>query len=321
MIIFLAVILVAALFFTAVMIIDNHRFVVRRYAVRSGAIRSSMKIVFIADLHEKDYGDGNEELAREIAAQEPDMILVGGDLIVSGKVWSHSRKSGKLSGSDAGTELGAAWMKNSIALMKKLSRICPVWFVRGNHEIRLAYFEELREYDALFKAQMEDAGVTYIENRCVDLVADSRGCADSGILLQGLELPMEYYEKFKKTGLSVEDLERLIGRPDPSSFTMLLTHSPVYFETYVKWGADLCLCGHVHGGLMRLPLIGGVMGTRPNLFPKYSGGRYSYSIGETDGNRTGTMVLTCGLGTHTLPIRIFNPGEISVIELQAEESA
>ena len=88
-----------------------------------------------------------------------------------------------------------------------------------------------------------------------------------------------------------------------------------------KWGADLCLCGHVHGGLMRLPLIGGVMGTRPNLFPKYSGGRYSYSIGETDGNRTGTMVLTCGLGTHTLPIRIFNPGEISVIELQAEESA
>ena len=119
----------------------------------------------------------------------------------------------------------------------------------------------------------------------------------------------------------MEDLERLIGRPDPSSFTMLLTHSPVYFETYVKWGADLCLCGHVHGGLMRLPLIGGVMGTRPNLFPKYSGGRYSYSIGETDGNRTGTMVLTCGLGTHTLPIRIFNPGEISVIELQAEESA
>ena len=104
MIIFLAVILVAALFFTVVMIIDNHRFVVRRYTVRSGAIRSSMKIVFIADLHEKDYGDGNEELAREIAAQEPDMILVGGDLIVSGKVWSHSRKEGKLTGSDAWTD-------------------------------------------------------------------------------------------------------------------------------------------------------------------------------------------------------------------------
>ena len=319
MILFLIVILLAALFFTAVMVIDNHRFVVRNYTVRSGEIKSPMKIVFIADLHEKDYGNGNEELVREIAAKEPDLILVGGDLIVSGKVRKRSRKAENPAGSGPGQDPGAEWMKNSIALMNKLARICPVWFVRGNHEIRLGYYEELREYDALFEEQMEAAGVSLIENSCVDPAAVCSGCAGSGIRLQGLELPMEYYTKFKKTVLSEEDLERLIGRPDPSAFTVLLTHTPVYFDTYVRWGADLCLCGHVHGGLMRLPLIGGVMGTRPNLFPKYSGGQYFYRT--ADGKRTGTMVLTCGLGMHTLPIRIFNPGEISVIELRPEESA
>ena len=315
MIYFSVAILLAAVFFIAVMIIDNHRFVVRRYTVRSGAVRSPVRIVFIADLHEKDYGGGNEDLVREIAALQPDMILVGGDLIISGKVKSHSRKSDGPAGNGGANSAEAEWMKNSIALMKKLSRICPVWFVRGNHESRLSYVEELREFEALFKAEMEAAGVHYIENSCVDPGEVCSGCADSGIRLQGLELPMDYYTKFKKTALSVEDLENLIGKPDPSVFTILLTHSPVYFETYVLWGADLCLCGHVHGGLMRLPLIGGVMGTRPNLFPKYSGGRYFYRTGEQDGNRAGTMVLTCGLGMHTLPIRIFNPGEISVIEL------
>ena len=317
---FAIAILLAALFFIAVMVIDNHRFVVRRYYVRSRAVKRPVRIVFIADLHEKDYGSGNEELAETIAEQHPDLILVGGDLIVSSKVRSDSRKNA------GSAESGAEWMKNSSALMKRLAPVCPVWFVRGNHEIRLTYYEELREYDALFRKEMESIGVVFLENRRVDPFSGNTGYEDSGIRLQGLELPMRFYEKFKKTGLSREELESLIGKPDPSYYTILLTHTPVYFEEYVRWGADLSLCGHVHGGLMRLPLIGGVMGTRPNLFPKYSGGQYFYEdrvkdlrgeIGSDSGKR-GTMIVTCGLGMHTLPIRIFNPGEISVIELGPE---
>ena len=213
MVYFAVLLLAAAAFFLIVMVIDNHRFVVRRYLVRSARVRSKLRIVFIADLHEKDYGGGNEDLVREIAALQPDMILVGGDLIISGKVKSHSRKSDGPAGNGGANSAEAEWMKNSIALMKKLSRICPVWFVRGNHEIRLSYFEELREFEALFKAEMEAAGVHYIENSCVDPGEVCSGCADSGIRLQGLELPMDYYTKFKKTALSVEDLENLIGKP------------------------------------------------------------------------------------------------------------
>ena len=332
------VILAAALFFMAVMVIDNHRFVVRRYKVGSPAVCCPVRIVFIADLHEKDYGDGNEKLANEIAKLKPDMILVGGDLIVSGKVFRHLENAERSARDDAmhsagndaerlaasstakDRDPGTEWMKNSIALMRKLSRICPVCFVRGNHEIRLAYYGELREYDALFCRQMEEAGVVLIKNGCMDVAAQGHREKDSGIRIQGLELPVNYYEKFKKTNVSAKELERMIGKADPSKFTVLLTHTPVHFEQYAEWGADLCLCGHVHGGLMRLPLIGGVMGTRPNLFPKYSGGQYFYETVGESGNRKSSMIVTCGLGMHTLPIRIFNPGEISVIELIPDES-
>jgi predicted MPP superfamily phosphohydrolase len=126
---------------------------------------------------------------------------------------------------------------------------------------------------------------------------------------------MRYYKKFTKTELTQEELGRILGEADPSVYTVLLSHMPVYFEQYAVWGADLCLCGHVHGGLMRLPLIGGVMGTRPNLFPKYSGGQYSFPKGSGESGEKSTMILTCGLGMHTLPIRIFNPGEISCVDL------
>ena len=125
----------------------------------------------------------------------------------------------------------------------------------------------------------------------------------------------KYSTSSERNILKREVVEKLIGRPDPKRFTVLLTHSPVYFDTYALWGADLSLCGHVHGGLMRLPFIGGVMGTRPNLFPKYSGGQYFYRAVTGKEEHISSMVLTCGLGMHTLPIRIFNPGEVSVIEL------
>ena len=67
--------------------------------------------------------------------------------------------------------------------------------------------------------------------------------------------------------------------------------------------------GHVHGGFMRLPILGGVLTPAFKLFPKYDGGEFREG--------TATMILSRGLGTHTLPIRIFNPGELVVIHLES----
>ena len=63
----------------------------------------------------------------------------------------------------------------------------------------------------------------------------------------------------------------------------------------------------MHGGLVRLPFLGGVISPRLTPFPHYDGGRF-----EKDGS---VMILSRGLGTHTLPIRMFNPGELPVIHL------
>ena len=295
------------------LIIDNMRFVVREYRLRSDKIRYPVKIVFIADLHEKAYRNDNEKLAEKIRECAPDVILVGGDLIVSGRVFKANEQNGNSSDPESAPD--TEWMKNSLSLMRRLTQICPVWFVQGNHELRMEYYEELSGYNKKFVEEMTQAGVRFLHNDSVKLVKESRGGEDSGIVLQGLELPMKFYKKFRRTRLSDEELGSLIGEADREAYTVLLSHIPVYFPQYAKWGSDLCLCGHVHGGLMRLPFIGGVMGTRPSLFPKYSGGQYFYRSVTGKEEHLSSMVLTCGLGMHTLPIRIFNPGEVSVIEL------
>ena len=269
------IIAVLILVMIAVLIIDNMRFVVRRYKLRSDKIRYPVRIAFIADLHEKAYRNDNEKLVEKIRECAPDVILVGGDLIVSGKVFKAGEE--RAGSPDPGRDTGTEWMKSSLSLMRRLTEICPVWFVQGNHELRMEYYEELNDFNKIFIAEMENAGVHFLHNGSVDpFKGGARRRMSSGIVLQGLELPMKFYEKFRRTPLSGEELKALIGEADRSVYTVLLSHIPVYFPQYAKWGADLCLCGHVHGGLMRLPFIGGVMGTRPNLFPRYSGGQYFY---------------------------------------------
>ena len=67
------------------------------------------------------------------------------------------------------------------------------------------------------------------------------------------------------------------------------------------------LSGHVHGGIMRLPALGGVLSPALTLFPKYDGGMFKED--------NSTMILSRGLSSHTPPVRIFNPGELIVIDL------
>ena len=184
-------VLIAVMIIT--MIIDNRRFVVRTYRLRSSRIKKRLKLVYIADLHEKAYGEDNEKLAEKIKELAPDAVIVGGDLIVYGKVNSLYQKSD--GNGQAASDPGTDWMKNSLSLMRRLTQICPVYFAEGNHELRLEYFEELKAYDDIFNEEMEKAGVRMLHNSAECPI----GGEDSGILLQGLELPMKYYRKFKKT--------------------------------------------------------------------------------------------------------------------------
>ena len=93
------------------------------------------------------------------------------------------------------------------------------------------------------------------------------------INLYGMWYNPKYYirEDFELT-----HMEKLLTDAK-DGFNILLTHNPDDFEVYAAWGADLTFSGHVHGGMVRLPFIGGLISPNRTLFPKYDAGIYEYN--------------------------------------------
>ncbi len=242
--------------------------------------------VMLADLHNFSYGEGNERLAEAIFAQEPDTVLVAGDLPVG----------------RPGADFTPA-----LELIRRLREGgLPIFYGNGNHEYRMRLHPEI--YGSMYTeytAALREYGVKPLENEKVSFSA--RGL---DMDIYGYELPEFYYKKFCRAIFRQEDLEKAIGRPDPTKFNILLAHNPIYFDSYAWWGADLTVSGHLHGGIIRIPGIGGIITPQAKLFPRYDAGQF-----KKNGKN---LVVSRGLGTHTVNIRIFNPAELSVIRLKGE---
>ena len=278
--ILLLLIVILALFSCMVTVIDCNRFVIREYHCENKRLKKPLKIVQLSDLHNKSFGKGNSRLIRAIKELNPDLIIVSGDMYTS------------LPGKETVT---------AQKLLEELVKSYPVYYANGNHEQKTK--EETEEFGSLYedyRQKLSGMGIHFLSNEHVYL-------KDYNISLYGLEIHRHYYRKFRKQILKADQVREYLGVPDPSSFHMIIAHNPDFFEAYAAWGADLVFAGHVHGGLMRLPILGGVIAPSMKLFPKYDGGEFH------EGNAT--MILSRGLGTHTLPIRIFNPGELVVVKL------
>ena len=279
--IFLGIIAAIAIFFIIVMIIDCNRFVIREYTVTSEKLKKSGRFILLSDLHNKSFGKDNQRLIKAIDKQNPDAILIAGDMYTSAK------NENNMASAD---------------FVCRLAEKYPVYYGNGNHE------HKTRLYPDVFGTMYEDymakirvAGVDILVNEKVTLPSFNMD-------IYGLEIGRPFYKKLVSQHMETSYLEGLLGNPDPDRFNLLIAHNPDYFETYAKWGADLTVSGHVHGGLMVLPFLGGVISPKFCLFPHYDGGKFESGDKE--------MVLSRGLGTHTLPIRIFNPGELVVIDLK-----
>lgn len=271
------------IFFIVVMAVDGNRFLVREYSCGSKKQQEMCRIVLLSDLHNHSYGKDNKRLLDAIRKQRPDLILAAGDLYTAAK------------GGDT---------QCAIQLLKALSESYPVYCINGNHEQKTRLYPETfgNMYEQYAKA-VQGAGVRLLTNEKVSL-------PQWNIDIYGLELDKKFYGKLKRTAMQEGYLGRMLGKPDASRYNILIAHNPDYFKNYAQWGADLVVSGHVHGGLMRLPLLGGVISPALRLFPKYDGGQFREG--------KSVMVLSRGLGMHTLPIRIFNPGELVVICLVKE---
>lgn len=280
MIIFISVIAVFAVFFLIIMAVDCNRFVIRKYRCTGKALKKDGTIILLSDLHNKSFGKKNEQLLEAIENIHPDMILIAGDMYTSVK------------GGDTQTAKD---------LVCTLAKRYPVYYGNGNHEHKTRLYPEyFGTMYPEFADAVKNAGVRHLVNEKVSLPAFNMD-------IYGLEIEREYYGKFRFAQMAPSYLEGLLGKTDDSRFTVLIAHNPDYFDAYAGWGADLVVSGHVHGGLMKLPFLGGVISPALRLFPKYDGGEFKEG--------KSTMILGRGLGTHTLPIRIFNPGELVVIHL------
>lgn len=140
------------------------------------------------------------------------------------------------------------------------------------------------------------------------LINETAYLPECNIAICGAQIDRAYFRHFRRIPMETSYLSKLLGTPDGEIFQLLIAHNPVYFDAYAKWGADLVVSGHVHGGIMRLPALGGVLSPALTLFPKYDGGMFKED--------NSTMILSRGLSSHTPPVRIFNPGELIVIDLK-----
>lgn len=279
--IIIGILVAAVLLVFAEMYRELHTFRVTRYRVASPKLTGEKTWVFLSDLHNQVYGENNSKLIDAVKNESPDLILIGGDMLVGKNGHSY---------------------EPALACVKELVKIAPVYYANGNHEERMKLKPE--KYDqsyALYREKLLEFGVHLLENESTVLSDDSK------VRLTGLEIPLECYTHLKRREMPGGAIKERIGNRDPEAFQVLLAHNPSYMKEYLAWGADLILSGHLHGGMVRIPGIGGVIGPDFVLFPKYSG--EMRRVGDQ------TVIVSKGLGTHTIHIRLFNPAEIVVLSL------
>ncbi len=248
--------IVAAALIAAFAWFSNNALTVTRVSVHAP---ENLKIVHISDLHGKRFGRRNAKLVKKIVALSPDVIAVTGDII-----HTYTRD-------DRATAL---------YLVNKLSKIAPVYFVSGNHEMRNKGYR-------YFRAELSRAGAVILDDDTVTF---------RGITFSGLNCASLRNDRVFKV------------MPESFGFKALLAHEPQYFGRYARAGADLVLCGHAHGGQWRIPFTRiGLYAPGQGLFPKYTSGLYR--------NGKTVMSVSRGLGNSQFPLRLFNRPEITEITL------
>lgn len=277
--IIIGILVAAVLLGFAEMYRELHTFRVTRYQVASPKLAGEKTWVFLSDLHNQVYGVNNCRLIDAVKKESPDLILIGGDMLVGKNGHSY---------------------EPALACVKELVKIAPVYYANGEERMKLKPQKYDQSY-ALYRERLLNLGVHLLENESIVLSDESK------VRLTGLEIPLECYTHLKRREMPEGAIKERIGNRDPEAFQVLLAHNPSYMKEYLAWGADLILSGHLHGGMVRIPGIGGVIGPDFVLFPKYSG--EMRRVGDQ------TVIVSKGLGTHTIHIRLFNPAEVVVLSL------
>ena len=258
-----------------------NRPVVRTWQVEAGL---PVRLAVLADLHGSVFGEHNSELAALVAEQKPDLILLDGDM---------------LNGDAVGPE-------ELLSLLEQLVEIAPVYCAWGNHEL-----EYMAKGTSDLREQMEALGAVVLELDYIDLTVNGAQLRLGG--MYDYAFALDDYNSCDPERMKPEVWQFLTDFQDTDRYKVMLSHRPdsfVFGAASATWDVDLVISGHLHGGQVVLPLLGGVFGGDQGLFPEYVHGIY-----EKDNI---TLAITSGLGSQRerLP-RFNNPPEVMVLDLSA----
>lgn len=267
----------------ATTIISNAFIKISEYTIDLEDLSGNVKVVVISDLHGKEYGKDNKRLLAKISEQEPDAVFVVGDMLDDGDAESGFSQTAKL--------------------LTALSEIAPVYFSYGNQE---------KEYsgDVLdgFANTVTENGITVLDDSFVDCEIGGQKIRIGGTM--GHAFPfgrtMQEFESSDEY-IFLEELEKT------DAPTIVLSHKPdtfIFNGAHTYWSnIDLVVSGHTHGGVVRLPFVGGLYAPMQGFFPEYDYG--FYALGDKM-----KMVITSGLDGYKFIPRFLNLPEICVLNLE-----
>lgn len=257
--------------------------VVRRYETGSHKLAedSGVCIAVVADLHSRIWGSDQKPLLDAIAAQQPDIIALVGDIVDDQEP-----------------------MEGAQLFLERVADIAPAYYVSGNHEYWSSAYDDIHD-------MIEGYGITVLDNEQLYLTVNG-----VDICLCGVDDPYVFEYTDDPELLELGDEQALLrdrfSDLDDDTYNILLAHRPELIDDYLQYNFDLILSGHTHGGQVRVPLLlNGLWAPDQGWFPEYAGGRYDFA-GRT-------LIVSRGVGAgNTLP-RIFNPPEFVVVDIAGEE--
>lgn len=266
----LYIIIGLVLLIAIIILISNTKVSVSEYDIKNNKIDKNIKILQLSDLHNRDLC---EKLVKIVKKEKPDIIVYSGDMI------NDYKKD----------------YKNFINLAKSLKEY-KSYYSFGNHESRLDSISKNRYYKKILKTNMI-------------ILNDSKVSLSRNIRLYGIEIENDIFDDKKNSESKAKEyLDKTFKEIDNERFNILIAHNPLWANVYAKKGFDLTLSGHVHGGVIKLPILGGILSPDNKLFPEYFQGLNKV--------KKMSIIVSRGLGfCRYIPFRFLNPAEVVVINL------
>lgn len=275
-------------------LIERKQLVITKYSVDSKRLPKEFdgtNFVVLADLHNYVFGEKNERLVKRIEELAPEFIVIAGDMI---------------------NKRNSCYPSHAFSLLEQLAGKYKIYYAYGNHEQRMDKLITENKDQSMacisstwieYKELLRKMKVIFLNNESSFLIKNNKT-----MMITGVSIEQKFFERNKIPNMEANYLNSLLGHKPEADYQLLIAHNPVYFTNYTKWGADLTISGHLHGGLVRLPGVGGVISPQVKFFPKYNAGNFS-EMGQE-------MIVSRGLGSHSNMPRLFNIPEIVYVTLK-----